>query len=161
MAEKNHRQSAQGKVLRHVVARLARHNSICTRGDGKLTKIAEGSAQNGDSATRAIGLAPYARVAAIGHGGTVGEITQIAGIVESCECTQTGELRFVRMLQRAHGLSAQQLTQANARFVRAVQVGMKRDDAYAATSRLVQCSAALGTRGVGRTKGLGRLDIDG
>ena len=130
VTEQDHRQPAQGKVLRHVVARLARHDDICAGGDGKLTKIAEGSAQNGDSATRAIGLAPYARVAAIGHGGTVGEITQIAGIVESCECTQTGELRFVHMLQRAHGLSAQQLTQANARLMRAVQVGVERDNAH-------------------------------
>ena len=127
----------------------------------QLTKIAEGAAQNGDGAARVLGFAPYARVASIGRSGTVGELAQVAGVVEGRECAQTGELRLVHMLQRAHGLSAQQLTQANARFVRAVQVGVKRDDAHAATSRLVQCSAALGTHGIGRTKGLGRLDIDG
>ena len=161
MAEQDHRQPAQGKVLSHVVARFARHDNVGARGDGKLTKIAEGAAQNGDGAARVLGFAPYARVAAIGRSSTVGEIAQVAGLVEVCECAQTGELRLVHMLQRAHGLCAQQLTQANARFVRAVQVGVERDDAHAATSRLVQRSAALGMRGIGRTKGLGRLDIDG
>ena len=38
---------------------------------------------------------------------------------------------------------------------------VKRDDAHAATSCLVQRSTALGACGIGRTKGLGRLDIDG
>ena len=146
--------------MRHVVARLARHDNISACGDGELSKVAEGASQNSEGAARVLGIAPYARVAAKGRGGTAGEIAQVAGVVEGRECAQTGELRFVHMLQRAHGLSAQQLTQANARFVRAVQVGVKRDDAHAATSRLVQCSAALGTRGVGRTKGLGRLDVD-
>ena len=161
MAEQNHAHATQGKVLRHVVAGLSGHHNICTCGDGKLTKIAEGAAQNGDGAARALGFAPYARVTAIGRGGTVGEIAQVTGVVEGRKCAQTGELRLVNMFQRAHGLGAQQLTQANARFVRAVQVGVKRDDAHAATSRLVQRGAALWTRGIGRAKGFGRLDIDG
>ena len=161
VAEQDHRQPTQGKVLRHVVAGLSGHNNICARGDGKLTKIAEGAAQNGDSAARALGFAPHARVATKCRGGARGKIAQVASVVEGRECAQTGELRLVHMLQRAHGLGAQQLTQANARFVRAVQVGVKRDDAHAATSRLVQCGAALGTRRIGWTKGLGRLDIDG
>ena len=109
----------------------------------------------------ALGFAPYARVAAEGRGSTYGKIAQVAGIVEGRECAQTSELRLVYMLQRAHGRDAQQLAQANARFVRAVQVGVKRDDAHAATSCLVQRSTALGACGIGRTKGLGRLDIDG
>ncbi len=45
MAEQDHRQTTQGKVLRHVVARLARHDHIGARGDGKLSKIAQGAAQ--------------------------------------------------------------------------------------------------------------------
>lgn len=137
VAEQNHAQSTQGKVLCHVVARFARHDNVGARGDGKLTKIAEGAAQNGDGAARALGFAPYAWVAAIGRCGTVGEIAQVAGVVEGRKCAQTGELGLVHMLQRAHGLSAQQLTQAYARFVRAVQVGMERDNAHAATSCLV------------------------
>lgn len=160
VAEQNHAQATQGKVLRHVVAGLSGHNNICARGDGKLTKITEGAAQNGDGAARVLGFAPYARVAAKGRGGTVGEIAQVAGVVEGRERAQTGEFRLVHMLQRAHGLSAQQLTQANTRFVRAVQIGVKRDNAHAATSCLVQRSATLWARGIGRTKGLGRLDID-
>ena len=43
MAEQDHRQSAQGKVLRHMVARLARHDKVRARGDGKLAKVAEGA----------------------------------------------------------------------------------------------------------------------
>ena len=39
MAEQNHWQPAQGKVLRHVVARLARHDNIRTGGNGKLSKV--------------------------------------------------------------------------------------------------------------------------
>ena len=144
-----------------MVAGFSSHNNICACGDGKLTKIAEGAAQNGNGAARVLGFAPYARVTAIGRGGTIGEIAQVAGVMEGRKCAQTGELRLVHMLQRAHGLCAQQIAQANARFVRAVQVGVKRDDAHAATSRFVQRSAALGTCGIGRTKGLGRLDIDG
>ncbi len=54
------------------------------------------------------------------------------------------------------GLSVQQLTQAQ-RALRAVQVGVKRDDAHAATSRLVQRSAALGTCGIGRQNASGAL----
>lgn len=50
MAEQDHRQTAQGKVLRHVVARLARHDDIRTGGDGELSKVAQGAAQNGDGA---------------------------------------------------------------------------------------------------------------
>lgn len=73
VAEQDHRQPAQGKILGHVVAGLTGHDDICARGDGKLTKIAEGAAQNGDGAARVIGFAPYARIAVIGRGGTVGE----------------------------------------------------------------------------------------
>lgn len=161
MAEQDDAQTAQSEVLRHVIARLARHDDIRTGGDGKLAKVAEGAAQNGDAAARVLGFAPYARVAAKGRGGTVGEIAQIAGVMEGRECAQTGELGLVHMLQRTHGLSAQQFTQASTRFVRAVQVGVKRDDAHAATSCLVQRSAALGTRYIRRAKRLGRLDVDG
>ena len=41
VAEQDDRQPAQGKVLRHVVARLARHDNICARGDGELSKVAQ------------------------------------------------------------------------------------------------------------------------
>lgn len=41
MAEQNHWQPAQGKVLRHVVARLARHDNIRTGGNGKLSKVTQ------------------------------------------------------------------------------------------------------------------------
>ena len=161
MAEQDHRQSAQRKVLRYVVARLARHDNVRARGDGKLSKVTQGAAQNGDGPARVIGLAPYAGVAAKRRCGARGKVTQAAGVVQRCKRAQAGRFGVVHVLQRAHGLSAQQLTQANARFVRAVQVGVKRDDAHAATSCLVQRRAALGTCGIRRTKGLRRLDIDG
>lgn len=44
VAEQDHRQPAQGKVLRHVVARLAGYDDICARGDGELSKVAQGAA---------------------------------------------------------------------------------------------------------------------
>ena len=74
MAEQDHRQSAQGKVLRHMVARLARHDKVRARGDGKLAKVAEGAAQNGDGAARVIGLTPHAGVAAKRRGGARGKV---------------------------------------------------------------------------------------
>lgn len=40
VAEQDYRQPAQGKVLCHVVACLARHDNICARGDGELSKVA-------------------------------------------------------------------------------------------------------------------------
>ena len=76
VAEQDHRQPAQGKVLRHVVARLARHDNICARGDGKLAKVAEGAAEDCNGTARMIGFAPHARVTAKGHGGTGSEIAQ-------------------------------------------------------------------------------------
>ena len=48
VAEQDHRQPAQGKVLRHVVARFARHDNVRARGDGELSKVAQGAAQNSD-----------------------------------------------------------------------------------------------------------------
>lgn len=109
---------------------------------------------------RAIGFAPHTRVAAESRGSTGGKIAQAAGVVEGRERAQTGEFRLVHMLQRAHGLSAQQLTQANARFVRAVKVGVERYDAHAATGRLIKRRTALGASGIRWTKHVGRLDID-
>lgn len=41
VAEQDHRQPAQGKVLRHVVARLAGYDDICARGDGELSKVSQ------------------------------------------------------------------------------------------------------------------------
>ena len=86
VAKQDHRQPAQGKVLRYVVARFARHDNVRTGGDGKHSKVAQRASQNGDGAARVVGFAPYARVAAEGHGGTGGEIAQAAGVVEGCEC---------------------------------------------------------------------------
>ena len=90
---------------------------VRARGDGELSKVAQGAAQNGDGAARAIGFAPHTRVAAKCRCGTGGEVTQAAGVVEGRECTQAGEFRLVHMFQRAHGLSVQQLAQAGARLV--------------------------------------------
>ena len=45
VAEQNHAQATQGKVLRHVVSRLARHDNLCVGSDGKLSKVAQGAAQ--------------------------------------------------------------------------------------------------------------------
>ena len=99
VTEQDHRQPAQGKVLRHVVARLARHNDIRTRGDGELSKVAQGAAQNGDGAARVIGFTPYTWITSEGRGGASGKVAQAAGVVEGRECAQTGELRLVNMLQ--------------------------------------------------------------
>ena len=66
--------------MRHVVARLARHDNICARGDGELSKVAQGAAQNGDRAAWVIGLAPHARVAAKRRGGTVGEVAWVGPV---------------------------------------------------------------------------------
>jgi hypothetical protein len=74
VAEQYDRQPTQGKVLCYVVTRLARHDNVRTGGDGKLAKVAEGAAQNGDGAARALGIAPYAWVASEGHGSTGGKI---------------------------------------------------------------------------------------
>jgi len=99
VAEQDHRQPAQGKVLRHVVARLARHDNICARGDGELSEVAQGAAQNGDGAARAISFAPHTRVAAKGRGSTGGKIAQRARVVERCKCAQAGGLGVVHVLQ--------------------------------------------------------------
>ena len=90
VAEQNYGQPAQGKVLRHVVARLAGHDDVRARCDGKLSKVTERSSQNGDGAARVLGFAPHARVAAKGRGGAGGEIAQTAGAVEGRECAQAG-----------------------------------------------------------------------
>ena len=86
MAEQNYGQATQGKVLCYVVARFSGHDNIRVRGDGKLAKVAEGAAQDGNGAACVIGFAPYTRVAAEGRGGTDGEVAQAAGVVESREC---------------------------------------------------------------------------
>lgn len=99
VAEQDHRQPAQGKVLRHVVARLARHDNICACGDGELSKVAQGAAQNSDGSARVLGFAPHTRVAAKCRGGTGGEIAQATGVVEGRECTQAGGLGVVHVLQ--------------------------------------------------------------
>ena len=75
VAEQDDAQAAQGKVLCYVVTRLTRHDYVRTGGDGKFAKVAEGAAQNGDGAARALGIAPYAWVASEGHGSTGGKIT--------------------------------------------------------------------------------------
>ena len=134
---------------------------VRARGDGKLSKVAQGAAEDRDGTACMVGFAPHARVAAEGHGGTGGEIAQAAVVVEGSECAQAAGLGVVQMLQRARGLGTQKLAQADARLVRAVQIGVQRDDAHAAKGCLVQCRAALRTRGIGRTKGLGSLDVDG
>ena len=72
VAEQDHRQPAQGKVLRHVVARFARHDNVRARGDGELSKVAQGAAQNSDSSACVLGFAPHARVAAESRGSTGG-----------------------------------------------------------------------------------------
>ena len=64
MAEQDDAQTAQSEVLLHVVSRLARHDNVRARGDGELSKVAQGAAQNGDGPARAIGLAPHAGVTA-------------------------------------------------------------------------------------------------
>ena len=84
MAEQNHWQPAQGKVLRHVVARLARHDNIRTGGNGKLSKVTQGAAQNGNGPARVIGLAPNTGVAAKRRGGARGKVAQRARFVERC-----------------------------------------------------------------------------
>ena len=99
MAEQDYRQPAQGKVLRHVVAGLTGHDDICTGGDGKLSKVAQGAAQNGDGVARAIGFAPHTRVAAEGRGGTGGKIAQRARVVERCKRAQALGLGVVHVLQ--------------------------------------------------------------
>ena len=110
VAEQDHAQPAQGKVLRHVIARLARHDDIRTGGDGKLAKVAEGAAQNGDGAARALGIAPYAWVAAKGRGSTGGKIAQRARVVECRKNSQAAGLGVVHVLQRACRRRVQQLT---------------------------------------------------
>ena len=45
--------------------------------------------------------------------------------------------------------------------MRAVQIGVERDDTHPAAGSLVERRTALGARRARRTKGLGRLDIDG
>ena len=45
--------------------------------------------------------------------------------------------------------------------MRAVQIGMERNNAHPAAGRLVERRAALGTHRTGRAKRLGRLDVDG
>ena len=67
VTEQDDAQTAQSEVLRHVIPGLSGYDDIRTGGDGKLAKVAEGAAQNGDSAARALGIAPYARVASEGH----------------------------------------------------------------------------------------------
>ena len=131
VAEQDHAQPAQGKVLRHVIARLARHDDIRTGGDGKLAKVAEGAAQNGDGAARALGIAPYAWVAAKGRGSTwttprpaaweflrhsktrarcaILPPVLRARVVECRKCAQAGRLGVVHVLQRAIGYGVQQL----------------------------------------------------
>ena len=99
VAEQDHRQPAQGKVLRHVVSRLARHDNVRARGDGELSKVAQGAAQNGDGAARAIGFAPHTRVAAEGRGSTGGKIAQRVRVVERCKRAQAGCLGVVHVLQ--------------------------------------------------------------
>ena len=73
-----------------MVARLARHDNICARGDGELSKVAQGAAQNGDGSARVLGFTPNARVAAEGRGSTGGKIAQRARVVERCKCAQAG-----------------------------------------------------------------------
>ena len=58
VAEQDDAQTAQSEVLRHVIACLARHDNIRTGGDGELSKVAQGAAQNGDGAARAINFLP-------------------------------------------------------------------------------------------------------
>ena len=99
MAEQNHWQPAQGKVLRYVVARLARHDDIRTGGDGELSKVAQGAAQNGDGAARVLGIAPHAGVASEGRGGASGKVAQAAGVVECRKGSQAAGLGVVHMLQ--------------------------------------------------------------
>ena len=99
MAEQDDVQTAQSEVLRHVIARLARHDGIRTGGDGKLAKVAEGAAQNGDGAARVIGLAPHAWVAAKRRCGARGKVTQAAGVVQRCKRAQAGRFGVVHVLQ--------------------------------------------------------------
>ena len=99
MAEQDHRQPAQGKILRHVVARFARHDNVRTRGDGGLSKVAQGTAQNSDGSACVLGFAPHTRVAAEGCGSTGGKITQRARVVERCKRAQAGDLGVVHVLQ--------------------------------------------------------------
>ena len=93
-----------------MVARLARHDGIRTGGDGKLAKVAEGTAQNGDGAARVIGLAPHTWVAAKRRGGASGKVAQAAGVVERCKRAQAGRFGVVHVLQRACGRGVQQRT---------------------------------------------------
>ena len=82
-----------------MVARLARHDNISVCGDGELSEVAQGAAQNGDGSTRVIDLAPHTRVAAKGRGSTGGKIAQRARVVERCKCAQAGGLGVVHVLQ--------------------------------------------------------------
>ena len=99
MAEQDHRQPAQGKVLRHVVARLAGYDDICARGDGELSKVSQGAAQNSDGTACVLGFAPHTRVAAEGCGSTGSKIAQCARVVERCKRAQAGGLGVVHVLQ--------------------------------------------------------------
>ena len=82
-----------------MVARLARHDNVRARGDGELSKVAQGAAQNGDGAARAIGFAPHTRVAAEGRGSTGGKIAQCARVVQRCKRAQAGRFGVVHVLQ--------------------------------------------------------------
>ena len=93
-----------------MIACLARHDNIRTGGDGKFAKVTEGAAQNGDGAARALGIAPYTRVASEGRGSTGGKIAQRARVVERRKRAKAGRLGVVYVLQRAHGHGVQQLT---------------------------------------------------
>lgn len=77
---------------------------------GKLAKVAEGAAQNGDGAGRVIGLAPHAWVAAKHRCGARGKVTQATGVVERCKRAQAGRFGVVHVLQRACGCGVQQRT---------------------------------------------------
>lgn len=99
VAEQDDAQTAQGKVLRHVIPGLSGYDDIRTGGDGKLAKVAEGAAQNGDGAARVIGLAPHAWVAAKRRCGARGKVTQAAGVVERCKRAQASRFGVVHVLQ--------------------------------------------------------------
>ena len=57
---------------------------VRARGDGKLSKVTQGAAQNGDGPARVIGLAPHTGVAAKRRGGARGKVAQRARFVERC-----------------------------------------------------------------------------
>ena len=123
-----------------MVARLAGHNNIRARGDGKLAKVTEGAAEDCDGTASVVCFAPHTWVTAKGRGGTGGEVAQadrLPGMVSIY----------------VDGMDSEEL------IIKLDAAGFEVSAGSACSSGSMDPSHVLSAMGIGREQALGALRI--